>query len=194
MTPNSAQTIPSPSQATDTHCGSLGSGLLRRVPVALLGLAVIAAVASPIFWPIAASSTRSARAIHCRSAGVIDHVAVSFGSIVKAGDVIARLDCSELDHQIESTNCRIALIADEIEMCFHAAARGDFSRASSRGQLLLRRKSLECDLKHFTARKQSLEVRAPVAGKIVTQDPGFLVGQLATAGGEIMQIEPGTGD
>lgn len=143
--------------------------------------------------PTDARGESSAHPVCSRAGGLIDYVGVTHGCVVKAGQVLIKMNPADLDHEIESTECKLALISDEIEADLQAANHGQVERLADRRQLVLKRKSIDCDLRYLRARRQSLELRAPVSGRVVTRYPEHLVGRLAAIGDELLQIEPVTG-
>jgi hypothetical protein len=101
---------------------------------------------------------------------------------------MARLDSSELDHQIEALGYQIAIAAEKSQAALDHAAAGDLTKVSERRRMVLKQRSLECDLRYLHHQRRALEICAPIAGRVATAEPDAMVGRSAIAGEALFHI------
>lgn len=127
--------------------------------------------------------------VYSRGSGTISEFLVSDGSEVSKGQVIARMDSTEIDHEIETVELRVQLLADEITAGLQAAARGKFEKAADRQQLALKKRILESDLKFLKQRRDAMEIHAPSAGRVMSRVKDQVVGQRTEPGDVLFHIQ-----
>lgn len=180
----------------DSLSGSFASGLRRLAGLTCAAVLVTTLVSLVPATRIDAGTvtirTAPTRAVRSRITGLVHEVLVTHGAPVKAGQVVARLDASELNHQIETLQYQIAILNEESTSALGSAAAGMMARIAERRQTIIKLRSLNCDLKFLENKRQGLEIRASIDGNIATEDPDDLVGSQATAGEPLLQIVPAT--
>jgi GAF domain-containing protein len=131
-----------------------------RVSVAALVLAIIP-------WPIRLGTATSVvpaerRAVSAFTGGVVQHVYVHEGDRVTAGQPIAQLDDGDDRVKLASAQTDVALAARELS---DAEYRGDSTAA---GQARLRSDFYQTQWKLEQERVAAAQLRAPIAGVVVT--------------------------
>ncbi len=114
--------------------------------------------------------------------GFVEAAHVRIGEVVAEGDPILTLTSPQLESRFARVKGRLEeLRAAEQE------ARGSLKHAEA--QIVAERIStLERQVEFLRTKRESLVVRAPHAGRIVTQDPGALVGAYAREGQGVCEV------
>ena len=102
------------------------------------------------------------RAVTAQAEGVIQQVRVKEGDVVAAGDVLAVLDSGEDRVRLERARAELAQAQRELG---EAESRRD---SGASGQARLRMQMHEAEAAHFRERVEKAELKAPVAGVVVT--------------------------
>jgi len=170
----------SPSLAEKRQRAWLASGALAA---GLLGFLALCPFPSDFRAPAALEAKQHAD-VFTGTAGTIEDVLVRSGQRVEAGQPVMRLRSPELDLEIAEANAeREAAIAQEQKAMQEASS----IRASSQ-----RRVAAEQQLKFYQAQRDTLVVRAPVAGLWVCARDNELPGAYVPRGVKLGQvIEPG---
>jgi Barrel-sandwich domain of CusB or HlyD membrane-fusion len=173
-----------------------GRKLYKRLPVVIFGLLVLATA----FLLIPFSSTVGGEAeiapqekqyAFCKISGLIDKVNVQRGSEVTKGQVIATLDRTEIDYKIRSEERQREILGQEIRL-LKSRAIDDPAQLARSGLLELKRKRVWEELHYLRWQKNFLEIKAPVAGIILTKEVETLEGKRFEAGEPFCEIaEPG---
>lgn len=130
------------------------------------------------------------RAVYARSTGIVEQILVASGDSVAKGQLLARLDATELAHKIETAELELRMLAEQRLAILYAAAGGNLGRLAERRQTELKALAQECELRHLRAQFATLEVRAQLAGRITTEDTEALVGRMANAGEPLFHLAP----
>ncbi len=120
--------------------------------------------------------------VRARSDGFVREICVNSGQFVEAGQVIARLENSELlvelqdiDLEIEQTSLKSRVLKQREEL---AAFQAEEKKLET-----LRKQQQE-----KSAEVSQLLVRAPIRGTVILRDPDALLGTYAASGAEIVSI------
>lgn len=144
---------------------------------------------APIEAGRAAAPQKPEIPVYSRGSGTIAEFVVSSGSEVSKGQLIARMDSTEIDHEIETVELRIQLVSDELTAGMLAAARGKFDKAADRQQLALKKRIFESDLKFLKQRREAMEIRSPAAGRVMARVKDEVVGQRTEPGDVLFHIQ-----
>ena len=129
--------------------------------------------------------------VYARVAGYVREIGVDRGSLVRGGDVIARLDAPELAQQRTEAQARL-LSSIQTAQRLHAAARTE--GAVSAHELEIADASVRADSARTDALRDMesyLVVRAPFDGVVTERrvHPGALVGPSQGGGGGLVRVE-----
>lgn len=129
----------------------------------------------------------------CQLTGLVAQVMVKEGGTIQAGQTLALLDSRDLDFKIKSAQRQIELLSGEMDYLQRQAAQGQISKLAERQVVELKVQAAQADLAHLKWELQFLEIKAPVAGTIVTREVESLVGKKLQAGEPFCEVV-GVGD
>lgn len=158
----------------------------------LVGLAVMAAALFVTFFTItyrvgasAELRPRESRTISAPFDGVVGELGVGqAGTVVRAGDVLLRLDTIELEQEASAIEARIAAAEQE-----YATAMKDQQTAEAKLAEAERREA-EANLALVRSRIERATVRAPVDGTLLAGDLRDKVGASVKLGDALYQLAP----
>lgn len=123
----------------------------------------------------------------CKIGGLIDSVAVRQGSMVTKGQILAKLDATELDHQIRREQRQFEILSRDMALLQSRAI--DDPSTLARIQLIeLKRKNVAAELAYLKWQSRFLEIKAPVEGIVVTADVDTLAGKKLNPGEPFCEI------
>jgi putative peptide zinc metalloprotease protein len=118
--------------------------------------------------------------VRAEAPGFVCEVLVSEGESVEKGRPLVRLKNPDLAAELEETRLTLQQHVTRSRMHRQSAAI-----AKEQAELRLR-DAVEAKLRHLTARSESLVVRAPHAGRVVSRGLGQLVGRRLAEGDEVL--------
>jgi multidrug resistance efflux pump len=123
--------------------------------------------------------------------GIVEKVLVSEGQSVEKDQVLAILDKKELDYEIGSAQRQFDILTKEMVMLRRESGQTPAKLAESK-LVELKRQSAWEQLQFLKWRARFLEIKAPVAGIVITKDVESLAGRKFKAGESFCEIaEPG---
>jgi len=169
-----------------------GGRTARYAAAVLVAAAAIAVAFVPVRTSAIAPAEVVARApafVRAPFAGVVDSIEVAPNSIVRAGQVLVRLDRRELDAAL-----RVAAKAIEVASAqYRQATQEGIGDPRARDQLAVLRGRLEEANADYDYRRTQLEradIPSPAAGVAVFNDAAEWIGRPVETGERIMQISP----
>jgi RND family efflux transporter MFP subunit len=114
--------------------------------------------------------------------GRVQKVFVREGEEVKAGQVLAVLENSDISADVQSLTQQLALASSSLR---NSQDRSDFSQAA---QVVRDRGRLKQELSVARKKMQELEIRAPIDGVVVTSNVDQEAGQYLSAGDELARV------
>lgn len=126
--------------------------------------------------------TRPLTVVHSRVAARVQRVVVGIGEEVQAGDLLVELQNDDLLSDLDQLRAEIQISAQHENLYLH---RGEIAAAEVERA---NRNALDQRLGEVTQLVESLAVRAPVSGRILTRQLDELRGQELPTGSELMRI------
>lgn len=123
----------------------------------------------------------------CRIDALMERINVTEGSTVTKGQVLASLDPRELDFKIRSAQAQYDILTREMVLLRDSAGE-DPTKLAESNLVELKRKAIWEELDFHKWHLQFLEIKAPVAGIILTRDIERLVGKKFKAGESFCEI------
>jgi len=123
----------------------------------------------------------------CGIEGLIDKVYVREGSKVEAGQVLATLDPKELDYKARTANRHFDILTSEMALLKRSASE-DPSKLAESELVALKRKAAWAEFEYYKWQQQFLEIKAPIAGIVLTKDIESLSGKKFLAGEAFCEI------
>ena len=172
----------------ERHLGSTRAG--RRLALGLGTLALALVSIWPVAGHVAAEAElvpRERRLVTAPVDGYVEEVTVSAGERVVPGQVLARLDRRELELELTRRDSEIASAEAE----FRAAMASHDRQATAVARAVLER---ERALRLLAERRlERSELRAPIAGLVISGDPGGATGTPVARGETLFEIAPAEG-
>jgi multidrug resistance efflux pump len=119
---------------------------------------------------------------------LVTKVLVKEGSVVQAGQTLALLDSRELEFKIKNAERQIQLLASEMEYLQGQAAHGQMAKLAERDLVELKQQAAQAELTFLRSQRAFLELKAPVAGTVMTRDVESLAGKKLSAGEPFCEI------
>ena len=139
----------------------------------------------PIFRWVSAPAIIEARlgqGVFLPVAGKIEKVFVLEGQLVSQGEIIAKLDSSEIQLKLLEAGSQLAIIERQI---VEARAESD---AAAMNRAAIERQSLRAKVTKARADLQHVELKAPLNGMVLTPNPQELQGRVFAMGDEIVRL------
>lgn len=162
-------------------------GLLRRNLKWLIPLTALI-IAAVLLWPIdvevggeAQVTSLKKNIAFCRMDGLIERVLVTEGELVNDDQILAILDPTDLNYQIESAGREYELLVKKLNT-LSVESDVDPTKLAEAQLVDLRRKKVWNDLQYHKWRRRFLEIRAPTSGVILTKDIQSVTGKKLKAG------------
>lgn len=167
--------IPLAATVALTACSSDDPGRLPRVDEpADVTVSETARAPSVESFPAAVVSERTAH-LATRMSGTVREVPVDVGSRVAAGDLLVRLDATDIEARVSAAQANVQLAERSFRRIESLAADGAASQAEL-DEVTARLEAARAQLDEARAQEEYAAVRAPFAGEITarTVDPGDL--------------------
>lgn len=187
--------------AQDRWFGARAAAELRRWGAALVGpkhtwakLAAGLVIAATLFLVFAKGTYRVEGTFRLDSVerrvapapfdGVLREVLVDVGDEVARGDVLARLDDSELRLQLVAAEAELASLQREVAIAQRERKEAEAQMARAKTE------KAEAEIALLRERIDRAELRAPVSGRVVTGDLRRLVGAPVRQGETMFEVAP----
>lgn len=155
--------------------------------VALRAVLVMSLIAT---IPTFALTLRKAEVpVYSRSSGKIQQLFAFSGEHVLQRQLIAKLDSTGIDQEIEIAEMRAAAIRGALAAAQRSDARGRASTAAERSRWLRKKHAIESDLIFLRIKRASMEFRAPLDGRLRIREASKIVGEYTQPGDILFYIE-----
>ncbi|MEW6352014.1 MAG: HlyD family efflux transporter periplasmic adaptor subunit [Thermodesulfobacteriota bacterium] len=123
----------------------------------------------------------------CKMEGLIEKVLVAEGTVVSADQVLATLDRRDLLFRIHTAQRELEILRQEASILTDGAGADPSKLALVELTEIKVRNKLE-EVRYLESRREFLDIRAPLAGVIVTKDVETLAGKKVAAGEAFCEI------
>lgn len=130
---------------------------------------------------------RDSRMAYANLNGALAEIMVDEGDLVKKGRVIARLDPTEADLELNALKSRFDILTAQMNTLGVESGQ-DPTKLAQRKLLALQREGVNNEIKYLKWKRRNLHVRAPVDGVVVTKGIKALEGKRVQAGEAICEI------
>ena len=123
----------------------------------------------------------------CNIDGIVEKVHVAEGAHVEKGQVLATLDPTDLDFKIGSIRRELEILSQEIQI-LKASVEEDPSKLAESELVELKKQNKQRELEYLQSKRGFLEIKAPVAGLVLTKEVQTLTGKSFKAGEPFCEI------
>ncbi len=123
----------------------------------------------------------------CKMEGLIDKVLISEGSMVKKDQVLATLDRRELEFRIFTAKRELDVLRNEVAL-LNDSSGSDPTKLAQMGLTEIKARNKAEEVRFLESRREYLEIKAPLAGVILTKDVETLAGKKLAAGEAFCEI------